>query len=409
MKTTMFNINFSTGKLEPVQTEGKNALGAGTILRLHGYNEPEYVISQNLGINPEYEYHGARYECIDLETCRTCSKNAHSLYFPGETVGIHTEITDRIIEPDILAWMEEIALLNIRYDNEEKERKGKESAAKLEKGKAVYEKHIPADVPFLIVAESKVDDSDIMTDYFASHTSGMVILALSYSKRDNFAEMRKAAAKFEQTKHLGPGCDDWQVMRKAAENDEYNRHWMGCLQDAEGNDAHFLTEAEAQKAMSDAMAKDKECETKIPFEPFCPILPYGGELRSESVEHREKYSMGSGYYLGKSKYSGWIVKKVSKDWNKELIYASLANSPFCIFENLQEKPSQSAEVVTVDGAEVRENPEKDGIEIKFPGKPASSMLETLKANGWRWSRFAKVWYNRATEENRAFAKSLMAA
>ena len=30
---------------------------------------------------------------------------------------------------------------------------------------------------------------------------------------------------------------------------------------------------------------------------------------NEEYEHREKYSMGDGYYLGKSKYSGWIVKK----------------------------------------------------------------------------------------------------
>ncbi|EGK02596.1 hypothetical protein [Dysgonomonas gadei] len=28
-------------------------------------------------------------------------------------------------------------------------------------------------------------------------------------------------------------------------------------------------------------------------------------------EHREKYSMGAGYYLGESKYSGWIIEKVS--------------------------------------------------------------------------------------------------
>ena len=33
----------------------------------------------------------------------------------------------------------------------------------------------------------------------------------------------------------------------------------------------------------------------------------------EDYEHREKYSMGAGYYLGESKYSGWIIEK-------ELIY-----------------------------------------------------------------------------------------
>lgn len=30
---------------------------------------------------------------------------------------------------------------------------------------------------------------------------------------------------------------------------------------------------------------------------------------NEEYEHREKYSMGAGYYLGRSKYYGWIIKK----------------------------------------------------------------------------------------------------
>ena len=30
---------------------------------------------------------------------------------------------------------------------------------------------------------------------------------------------------------------------------------------------------------------------------------------NEEYEHREKYSMGDGYYLGASKYSGWIIEK----------------------------------------------------------------------------------------------------
>ena len=29
---------------------------------------------------------------------------------------------------------------------------------------------------------------------------------------------------------------------------------------------------------------------------------------NEDYEHREKYSMGNGYYLGKSSYSGWIIE-----------------------------------------------------------------------------------------------------
>jgi len=37
---------------------------------------------------------------------------------------------------------------------------------------------------------------------------------------------------------------------------------------------------------------------------------------NEDYEHREKYSMGDGYYLGESKYSGWIIEKV-RLYNRE--------------------------------------------------------------------------------------------
>lgn len=37
--------------------------------------------------------------------------------------------------------------------------------------------------------------------------------------------------------------------------------------------------------------------------------PETAEGNTPADEHRKKYSMGSGYYLGESKYSGWIVEK----------------------------------------------------------------------------------------------------
>lgn len=57
-------------------------------------------------------------------------------------------------------------------------------------------------------------------------------------------------------------------------------------------------------------------------------------------------------------------------------------------------------------AAVQENKKKKGIEIKFTRKPEKSILEDLKKNGWRWSRYFKVWYNRNTPENLAYAISL---
>ena len=44
--------------------------------------------------------------------------------------------------------------------------------------------------------------------------------------------------------------------------------------------------------------------------------------------------------------------------------------------------------------EITHNEAKHGIEIRFSEKPSQSVLDRLKAHGWRWSRFAKCWYHR---------------
>ena len=41
-------------------------------------------------------------------------------------------------------------------------------------------------------------------------------------------------------------------------------------------------------------------------------------------EHREKYTGGAGYYLGESKYSGWIIRKSKNYRNRESIIAAYA-------------------------------------------------------------------------------------
>lgn len=58
------------------------------------------------------------------------------------------------------------------------------------------------------------------------------------------------------------------------------------------------------------------------------------------------------------------------------------------------------------GATVTENTEKNGLEIRFPSKPAAEVLESLKAAGWRWSRFSQCWYTRRSDAARQFAESL---
>jgi hypothetical protein len=63
----------------------------------------------------------------------------------------------------------------------------------------------------VIVAEYEQDQSEIQTDYFATRTLTSIPLAWSKHTRDNFAEMRKAAATFKPTRSMGPGCDVYRV------------------------------------------------------------------------------------------------------------------------------------------------------------------------------------------------------
>ncbi|MCE5309690.1 MAG: methyltransferase [Acidobacteriales bacterium] len=69
-------------------------------------------------------------------------------------------------------------------------------------------------------------------------------------------------------------------------------------------------------------------------------------------------------------------------------------------------PTTTAAPVAVAGATLTENNEKDGLELRFPSKPDVLVLGSLKANGWRWSRFSSCWYHKRTDQARRFAELL---
>lgn len=75
-------------------------------------------------------------------------------------------------------------------------------------------------------------------------------------------------------------------------------------------------------------------------------------------------------------------------------------------EDVPQSVTVPAPARSVDGITVTENVEKNGVEIRFPSKPDASILDALKANGWRWSRFNSCWYQHATDANREFANQL---
>jgi hypothetical protein len=174
----------------------------------------------------------------------------------------------------------------------------------------------PAWARALIVAELRQNDSDMTTDYFSYSTKRRVAIGFRRSSREDFGEMRAAAATFPETKYLA----------------DYNREH----------------------------------------------------------EHRENYSGGSGYYLGKSKYSGWVVRAydLASTYNRDTAFA------LALPETVSEPDAPTGATDPAAGVQVKRNVGRDGLEIHFSAKPDASILAQLKAQGWRWARFSGCWYTK---------------
>ncbi len=54
------------------------------------------------------------------------------------------------------------------------------------------------------------------------------------------------------------------------------------------------------------------------------------------------------------------------------------------------------------------NPDRQGIELAFHGKPAVEIREAMKDAGFRWHGKTKVWYAKDTPARRAFAEGIVA-
>lgn len=262
---------------------------------------------------------------------------------------------------------------------------------------AVLDRLKPANAQALIIAELREDDSD----YFAAHTTRTVAIGCRSGSREDFKQLRKAAGRFEFTAHLGPDCDQYTVRSVWAADSpagtafnwrkgEYYVH--GAL-----HGHTFTKRADAEKAIGEA-------------EPLgtCDGVALEYVIGKESIEHRENYSMGGGNYLGLSRYSGWIVR------SRELKYEGYRKDVFetDYLEVIMTKPEAAPrgwDKIEGGGSAVSitENEEKDGIEVRFPEKPASDVLDRMKSNGWRWSRFGACWYAKRTERARVFAQQLV--
>lgn len=157
-----------------------------------------------------------------------------------------------------------------------------------------------------IVAERHEDRSDLQTDYFAHRVAERIHLAWSRHGRDDFRELRKAAATDERTAHLGPGRDIFNVEVVIASAFAHNGYAY-----EPGERSHWHGDAQTVETLAEAQALAALPEPEGMY--FGDVwVTFARRIRRTSIEHREKYSMGQGYYLKASRYAhadGWTVRK----------------------------------------------------------------------------------------------------
>ena len=117
--------------------------------------------------------------------------------------------------------------------------------------------------------------------------------------------------------------------------------------------------------------------------------------------HVENYSMGHGNYLmsepfGTEKHHAYDGREeVAVSY--EIQFNHYAKSMYA-YKDYPGTQGMAAEPAKVGEVTIRRNEEHSGIEVIFPAKPDTAVLEGLKGLGFRWSRPQGLWYARYSEE-----------
>ena len=403
----VYHINFGTGKLEPVDTGARFPLGARVSYQDQANpKQVAVVVSEDVG------QHTNGQECIFVDDFHTSHILPGSIERPG---GWNRE--DGTATPEEIADLQRKAAEKLQARAETQERLRVEREAATARGKALLDAKRPAWAKAVIVASRVEDKSDLMTDYHGSTAHDTVIIAWSKHTRDLFAEMRKAAATFPETAHMGPGCDIYRARVVLVDDVNSNggayyagneSHWHHELYgEGRSDPRQFSTEAEAR-----AFVEGSPEPEPITFQVSgggSQVVNFAWDISRESVEHREKYSMGHGFYLkaGCRNWDGWEVSKQGLGYGYEELCCIAGNGGYKVPEKGARKaPGSTPETPAQPGATVTENEEKNGVELRFPSKPGESIRADLKAHGWRWSRFGKCWYKRRTPEALAYAHEI---
>lgn len=400
MQTQVFEMS-ANGGLQPVDKNAFKNLEPGTTL-LWGGNQAWGPTRFCILTRRESNY-GVMYACYNMDEP---DKNAHlhqveawSIKDPNDKSVWHSQhmfIQPETVDPEMVEIYRKDHELRSQA-KQEQEDAAKREADRLEAlGRELWPSLI-GNCPAVIIAELEQDESDSQTDYFASRTIGKVILAPSSHKRDLFPEMRKAAELLPETSHLGIGKGRFTPYVEIGKDfinvtcyyKGSRSHWHGELDhDERGNNPVFSTLAEAQ-----AYVAQKGDPEPISFDG--EIVPFSWNIQEESIEHREKWSMGKGYYLGTSHYSGWQISKevFYKGEPQREHFIALAKRHDHLVKGKPQTPSTPSEPRTENtNAAYTVEYDRDWTWVKFASKPAESVLANLKNAGARFSGKRVAWY-----------------
>ena len=327
----------------------------------------------------------------------------------------------------------ELKRLSFEKDSERittADKQRKQAELQKEKGRALLAEKQPAWAKAAIMACREIDDCDGMTDYFATKTAETVIIGWSKHNRDLFPEMRKAAAAsgMEEIKHLGPGLDVFKPYVILSDSVQCNgsyyhkgqsSHWHHDLCGGIGEHKSFTTLQEAE----DFIAKAGEA---YPINFDGQPVNFEWKIEKESIEHREKYSMGAGYYLKRgSRYStGWKVYKIPTAGYNRASLEMIAGSPdgYRVPETSKpKKPGNSGPTTPTNnggGVNIEEHTHtKRGFQmfiVILPGRVERSeylrlLAEAKDAGGWysrKWGSAPAGFAFKEKEAAATFARSL---
>ena len=269
----------------------------------------------------------------------------------------------------------------------------------------------------VIVASHEVDDCDSMSDYFATKTTRHLFLGWSRHTRDLFGELRKAALNCPETEHLGPGRDVYWVYL-AWDHDGVNKPEDVWLNYSEpywkdtGVPTHFWDDLVPEGIAKDFHGRvtlSTEAKARQLIESLPRLAGAYWRVARESVEHRDKYAGGKGYYLkdGGPYSTGWMVHKDSLAYSLAHLGVSAAN-PGNWFTTAASGNSNGDRSINAT-ATMTVNDERNGVELTFSEKPSEDVRSRLKATGFRWSRRQGLWYARQSEGTLSLARELSGA